>query len=248
MKAPRAAPPPRRSRHPIARGGRATDPNPSPAQASLPRPSRACPRGRHPPCGRYGCVPRDPRRSRCGVPLRAPTRRPADDPSLAGRSRPRSGAGARAWRSVDAVPVDLAWPGPSREPDDRRIGKESPCPAGFDPGFGPESSGRPASLARPRAQALSGRAPASGSRRQLNAGCGCRRKGGCRSSLSRLPRQRVSKHAPMRQSQSPARPQNLVDGSRLCAQTVQPSSTDRSTGRNVDSHSGTAIDAWGNPV
>jgi hypothetical protein len=38
-----------------------------------------------------------------------------------------------ARRSADAVPTDLAWPGPSREPDDRRIGKEFPAAAGLTP-------------------------------------------------------------------------------------------------------------------
>ncbi len=225
------------------------------ALPSPPSPTRAScePRARrslriHRPCGRCGRVPRDPRRPRCGDPLRAPTRRSADDPSLAGRRDPDHGADSHSSANRRCRPdrpgVARPLKGTGRPSHREGVSRRRRV----NPGLSLESSGRSSPTARPRAQALSGRASASDSRRQLNAGCGCRRGGGSGSPLSRLPRERVSKRPPGRQSQSPARRQNLVDGSPRCAQAVQPPSTDRSTGRNEGLRRRTAIDACANPV
>ena len=177
----------------------------------------------------WRCVPRDPRRPRCGLPLRGPTRRATGDPSLAERSRPRHGAGRRARRSVDAVPADLSWPGPSRRPNDRRTGKELPFFARVRPRIPSGRSGRPSVTPRSRAVALSGPAPASGRRRQLNAVCGFRRcVGACVFPLT-LAEDKGLKARPFEQCESTRAAQNLVDGIEVWSQSIPRPSTDRST-------------------
>lgn len=128
MRAPRAAPPPRRSRHP-GRPAVTAAPNPDLVRAS--RPSTLT-----------GPPPLRAVRSRPSRSPAAPMRRPLEGahpssrrrPVPCGTSRPRQrGLAATARRTADAAPTDLAWPGPSREPDDRRIGKEFPAAAGLTP-------------------------------------------------------------------------------------------------------------------
>lgn len=156
MKVPRAAPPPRRSRHP-GRLAVAAVPNPSLVRAS--RPSILA----DPP-------PLRAMRSRPSRSPAAPVRRPLEGahpsfrqrPVPCGTSRPRSrGPAATAQANRRCRPDRLGVARPLKETGRPSHREGVSRRRRVNPGLGLESSGRSSPTSRPRAQALSGRASAS---------------------------------------------------------------------------------------